>query len=484
MGWVRQTRRLPQLALAAACIGAAALLEGRRRSRRERSRRQQRGSQGGAAADAKRPRALLAWLGDGDGAGEQEEADLRCEVRDGAPPPQQKGAAAGAASGAAVVVASAASAASASAAAARPAWVERLTPRAALERLGLTPAAASAAHAVRAPALLARLRALWVAPGSSALEHAGADAGAIPAVAPEPKWRRVEPELLREISGEWAKVSAGGKRRGWEGRGGEGGEGGSDVCGDQMWAAVGGFHLLGRPSSGKRTHVSSASLALLRDGGRYTTQDPRRCEPMEEFFQLFGVPRALRAGARLVRGMRIELLDGGEGGGGDDGGSDDDAGSRNAGNEDDEEEEPSADAALRVTQLCALRWLSVVEAFPLADGAAGRHRRRDLRRGGQSGVLARAARGVVRLELAWGEPLAGRAVDEIRLVRAAAAAAAPVDATGADGAGAAVAGGGGGAAVAAPAAPAAPARDELHITSTAVVGGREARFTWVCVRRS
>jgi len=113
-----------------------------------------------------------------------------------------------------------------------------------------------------------------------------------------------------------------------------------------------------------------------------TPQDFRRCEPMDEFFNLFGVNRVLRRGARLMRGMRIELKD----------------------------------DALSVTQLCALRWLSVTEEFGLAAGAAREHGRRDMRRGAQKGVMTRAADGVVRLEVSWGPPLEGCAVDEIRLV--------------------------------------------------------------------
>ncbi|KIZ03830.1 hypothetical protein MNEG_4132 [Monoraphidium neglectum] len=98
------------------------------------------------------------------------------------------------------------------------------------------------------------------------------------------------------------------------------------------------------------------------------SKDFRRCEPMDDFFSLFGVSMLLRKAARLMRGMRIELK-------GD---------------------------MLEVTQICALRWLSVTEAFPLAPHAApGEHRRRDLRRGPQRGTLEGAAAGAVRARFKW-----------------------------------------------------------------------------------
>jgi hypothetical protein len=142
---------------------------------------------------------------------------------------------------------------------------------------------------------------------------------------------------------------------------------------------------------------------------------------------------AHRRAARLLRGVRIEVAP-----------------------------HPSGPAgALSVTQVCAVGWLSTTEAFPLAPGSGARHRRRDLRRGGQRGTLEGAAGGVVTLAVEWGEPLAGRAVDEIRFVPGAAAA---------GGAGAAGGGGGG-------------RGDEIHVVSSAHVGGQEARFKWVAVRR-
>lgn len=195
--------------------------------------------------------------------------------------------------------------------------------------------------------------------------------------------------------------------------------------------------------------------ALLEAISGEWSKDFRRCEPMDEFFSLFGVNRVLRRAARLMRGMKIELRD-------------------------DE---------LLVTQLCAVRWLSVTENFPLAPGARGEHRRRDMRRGAQRGTLAEAQDGAVRLEVCWGPPLEGCAVDEMRLV--------PVRA----GRGRRRRGGGGGggtaagpasapAAAAGVAAAAAVSPDddgddeyELHVTSSAYVGGRKARFNWVCVKR-
>jgi hypothetical protein len=126
---------------------------------------------------------------------------------------------------------------------------------------------------------------------------------------------------------------------------------------------------------------------------------------------------------------------------------------------------PAAPAgALSVTQLTALGWFSSTEAFPLPPGPPAGHRRRDLRRGGQRGALEGAAGGVVTLAVEWDEPLAGRAVDELRLVPAGG------KGQGGKGGGCATASGGPG--------------DELHVTSTAWVGGREARFRWVAVRRA
>lgn len=186
-----------------------------------------------------------------------------------------------------------------------------------------------------------------------------------------------------------------------------------------------------------------------------TNQDFKRCEPMDEFFSLFGVNRVLRRAARLMRGMRIELRD----------------------------------DRLSVTQLCALRWFSVTEDFPLAEGASGEQRRRDLRRGAQRGVLSRAADGVVRLEVSWGPPLEGCAVDEMRLVPTGrrrrqqqrgqrGGGGGSNSSGGASGSSSSGGVGGGGHRAA------VGADDfELHIVSTAWVGGRKARFKWVCVKK-
>ena len=82
-----------------------------------------------------------------------------------------------------------------------------------------------------------------------------------------------------------------------------------------------------------------------------------------------------------------------------------------------------------------------------------------MRRGAQRGAMRRGAGGAVRLEVSWGPPLEGCAVDELRLVT--------VPRRGAS-----------------PGASLGDAQDvELHVTSTAWVGGQKARFKWVCVRR-
>jgi hypothetical protein len=222
---------------------------------------------------------------------------------------------------------------------------------------------------------------------------------------------------------------------------------------------------------------------------------------MDEFFSLFGVNRVLRKGARLMRGMRFDLND----------------------------------DALSVTQVCALRWLSVTEEFPLKPGAVREHKRRDMRRGVQTGGLAKAADGVVRLEVAWGAPLGGCAVDEIRLVptakgrekllarekeargrrrggggaeegeqarflttpgrgssggssggglRGASTASLSLSSGGGGGrSGGSSVSSGGGADPASSGVKFADGDYELHGTSTAWVDGQKARFKWVCVKR-
>jgi hypothetical protein len=130
---------------------------------------------------------------------------------------------------------------------------------------------------------------------------------------------------------------------------------------------------------------------------------------MEPFFSLFSIPRLMRRAVILIRGMRIEV----------------------------------DDTHLRVTQLCAVPLFSVTEAFPL-DGCAAQHKRRDMRRGLQTGVLEVAEGSFARLRLVWGVPVAGSAVDELRLV----------------------------------------SPDELHVTCSAVLdAGGEARFTAVYQRK-
>lgn len=59
--------------------------------------------------------------------------------------------------------------------------------------------------------------------------------------------------------------------------------------------------------------------------------------------------------------------------------------------------------------------LPAAQVFPL-DGSAASHKRRDMRKGGQSGHATTQPDGTVQLHMAWGEPYGGESLDELRLV--------------------------------------------------------------------
>ncbi|KAF8072801.1 Oscp1 [Scenedesmus sp. PABB004] len=125
----------------------------------------------------------------------------------------------------------------------------------------------------------------------------------------------------------------------------------------------------------------AVDLAAVRGVCGSWTKDGAASEGMEPFCELFGVPRWLRSATRLMAGLHISVE-------GD---------------------------VLLVRQVCKLRWLGTVEAFPLDGVRTAPHRRRDMRAGRQLGQLVSARDGEVCLRAAWDGALAGEATDVLSL---------------------------------------------------------------------
>lgn len=88
-----------------------------------------------------------------------------------------------------------------------------------------------------------------------------------------------------------------------------------------------------------------------------------------------------------------------------------------------------------------IKWFKIRESFPMS-GTVTQNRRRDLRRGGARGTASADAEGAITVRNEWDTPIAGSLVDVLRIVG-----------------------------------------DELHTESTLTIGGQQARYRTVYMRR-
>eukprot|EP00775_Hariotina_reticulata_P005652 gene5652-5891_t len=110
-------------------------------------------------------------------------------------------------------------------------------------------------------------------------------------------------------------------------------------------------------------------------------KDACQSEPMDDFCQLFGVPRFLQHATRLMSGLEISVVAG----------------------------------ELQIKQVCKIRWLSTNESFPIDGTPSSPQKRRDMRSGTQTGRLQSASGQQLKLEISWGGKLEGKAHDVLTL---------------------------------------------------------------------